>query len=172
MSTLASHHRSWLKSLASRCEVAWQTAVLPAREEGRRRVETRHTVYELADGECVEVIRRDDGSPVSGMQGMRLVGWYYDVDGEPILAQVWRPGARAVLWRPRRSGEPESVIALTSPAFGFVVLGRPAEEQTTRPSLREETPVSGVRPRQPEHPYVEVPVRAPATQSVARVFAL
>ncbi len=170
MSTPMAMHRSWLKDLASRCESAWLTAVLPRADEGRRRIETQRTIYVLEDGECVEVVRRDDGEPVSGMNGMRLVGWYYDVDGEPRNASVWRPGARAILWRPRRTGEPESVIALTSSTFGFVVVGRANDDLTTRPSLSEETPVSGVRPtpsRSTERPAVVA--RAPTTESMARV---
>lgn len=160
MSTPAPTHRTWLKQLASQCEAAWQTAVLPSAEEGRRRIETRRTVYELFDGECVEIVRRDDGAEVTGMQGMRLVGWYYDLDGTPHMAKIWRPGARAILWRPRRNGEPESVIALTSPTFGFVCVGRTHDEMTTRPRI-DDTPVSHVRP--------VVVARTPPAQSMARV---
>ncbi|CAN5205219.1 hypothetical protein BH09MYX1_BH09MYX1_38370 [soil metagenome] len=164
-------HRLWLKELAARCEVAWQTAVLPSSEEGQRRIETRHTIYVLEDSECIEVVRRDDGSPVSSMQGMRLVGWYYDVDGDPRMASMWRPGARAVLWRPRRSSELESVIALTSPTFGFVHVGRRSEELTTRRIELDEAPVSGVRPtpRADELKRPNIAAHHPATQSMARV---
>jgi hypothetical protein len=168
MSTPMATHRTWLKELANRCESAWLTAVLPRSDDGRRRIETQRTIYVLDDGECVEVVRRDDGEPVSGMNGMRLVGWYYDVDGEPRSANVWRPGARAILWRPRRGTEPESVIALTSPTFGFVRVGRPNDELTTRPHLEEATPVSGVRPT-PSAVRPTVVARAPTTESMARV---
>ena len=155
-----SSHRRWLKQLAATFEGTWQTAVLPRCLDGLCRIETRHTVYVFQDGECVETARRGDDSDVKGpMVGMRLVGWYVDLDGEPRMTDLWRPGARAIFWRPRRGPEVDSAIALTSPTFAFLPMKRHEDEVTTRPRVSEVDPISHVRPR----------VRTPAPPSMTRV---
>ena len=155
-----SSHRRWLKQLAATFETSWQTAVLPRCLDGLCRIETRHTVYVFQDGECVEAVRRGDDSDVQGpMVGMRLVGWYVDVEGEPRMTNIWRPGARAIFWRPARGAEAESSIALTSPTFGFMPMKRRDDDVTTLPRVLEVEPISHVRPI----------VRTPSPPSMTRV---
>jgi hypothetical protein len=158
-----SSNRRWLKQLAATFEGTWQTAVLPRRLDGLCRIETRHTVYVFQDGECIETAKRGDDSDVQGpMVGMRLVGWYVDVDGEPRMSNLWRPGARAILWRPRRGLDAESAIALTSPTFAFVPMTRWEDDDvTTLPRVLDVGPDSHVRPI--------VGVRNPPPPSLTRV---
>lgn len=157
----ASSHRRWLKQLAATFERTWQTAVLPRNLDGFCRIETRHTVYVFEDGECVETARRGDDSDVKGpMLGMRLVGWCVDLEGEPRITSLWRPGARAVLWRPR-GHDAESTVALTSPTFGFVRMARDEDDPITLPRGLDAAPESHVRP--------VLPVRTPAPPSLTRV---
>jgi len=146
----ASSRRRWIKRLAATFEGTWQTEVLPRSLDGRCRVETRHTVYVFEDAECVETARRGDDSDAQGpLVGMRLVGWCVDMDGEPSLAHQWRPGARAILWRPRRAHDAESSVALTSPTFAFVRVTRDDDEPITMPGVGEVTTHSHVRPSPP-----------------------
>lgn len=155
-------NRRWLKQLAAAFEGVWQTAVLARNLDGLCRIETRHTVYVFQDAECVEAAKRGDDSDAQGpMVGMRLVGWHIDVDGEPRMTNLWRPGARAILWRPRRSAEAESTIALTSPTFAFMPMARHDDDVITLPHVLDVPPESHVRP--------VVGVRHPAPPSLTRV---
>lgn len=144
----ASSRRRWLKRLAVTSEGTWQTAVLPRSLDGLCRIETRHTVYVFQDAECIETARRGDDSDVQGpMVGMRLVGWCVDIEGEPRITPLWRPGARAVLWRPRRGHDADSSVALTSPTFAFVRMTRHEDDAITVP--RASDTHSHVRPTPP-----------------------
>ena len=136
--------KSWLKALASRSKDAWLTAVRPREHDGFTRIETRRTIYCFKDAVCIEVLRRDyepvDDAPFIGL---RIVGW---VSEEDEVMTGWRPGARAILWRPGAPGEEESAVALTSPSFAFLrVLPREDEDDeqtltTLRRGLRRPPP--------------------------------
>jgi hypothetical protein len=102
---------------------------VPAWLAGETQVETRNTVYRLRDGVCHSVQRHDDASGTrahpADLFGMRLVGWVMrDHAGAPAgpVSLEWQRGAHAVLWRPRRGGEPHSLIALTSATLRFRAL--------------------------------------------------
>src|SRR5579883_1561752 len=115
--------RLYLKDLAARQARLWGTAPVPPCFAGELRIETRNTVYELRDGVCQAASRRER-APVSksnpaSFVGMRVVGWLTREDPQGGLTLDWRPGAYAVLWRPRAQGEEHSAVALTSSTIGF-----------------------------------------------------
>ncbi len=128
--------RQWLKDLAG-------TAIIPLGLEGRQRLETRHTIYIVRDGLCVDIARRncseEDGSETA-MLHMRVVGWLLEVEGQRRLVEKWLPGARAVLWRAADHVRP-SKIALTSPSFGFVMCSQPDVQESDADTTAEWTPV-------------------------------
>jgi hypothetical protein len=115
--------RAYIKKLASHASRTWGSASLPACLAGETRFETRNSVYMLRDGVCHAVARREEASATrthkTDLFGMRLMGWVASNDPSAPLRLEWSRGMHAVLWRPRRSGERHSVIALTSPTLGF-----------------------------------------------------
>jgi hypothetical protein len=123
MEAAVNDRRAYIKTLASRASRVWGSAPLPACLAGETRFETRNSVYLLRDGVCHTIARRDDAGATrthkAELFGMRLMGWVASSDPCAPLRLEWRRGMHAVLWRPRRSGEKHSVIALTSPTLGF-----------------------------------------------------
>lgn len=114
--------RALLKELANSTMGSWAAAHRPPIFDGETRVETRNTVYAFVDGVCCAVTRQD-GTPsptASDFIGMRIVGWLLGGGGQPTVAQAWRPGAYAVLWRQQVVGANLSTFALTSPSTAFV----------------------------------------------------
>ena len=113
--------RSFLKDLAARFGDAWASASRDLGARSDARIETRNTVYQLRDGICFAVARRDRPwrADPTVFIGMRLVGWLAGEDPEAGLMTTWRPGAFAVLWRARSAGEPHSSVALTSKAESY-----------------------------------------------------
>jgi hypothetical protein len=107
---------SFLKDLAARCSDEWTNRKTDDPFHGDARVETRNTIYQFKDGICVSITRRDrpwTADPTVFI-GMRIVGWLAYEDPRAGLVEGWRPGAYAVLWRPRAAGEQHSSVALTS----------------------------------------------------------
>src|SRR5215469_9942676 len=119
-------NRAFLKDLASRSADEWGAKPCPSTWTGETRAETKNTVYQFRDGTCISVSRRDAECRTNpaDLVGMRLVGWLSPKDPDAGLSQSWRPGAYAVLWRPRNREEgpqtPESAVALTSATHTFV----------------------------------------------------
>jgi hypothetical protein len=120
--------RAYLKELAARSARRWSAAPLAPCLVGETRIDTRNTVYHLRDGVCFLVTRREEaGAPrtnPSAFVGMRVVGWLMRDDPHAGITPDWRPGAYAVLWRPRDKGEEHSAVALTSTSLTFRVVAR------------------------------------------------
>ncbi len=151
--------RAWLKELATASDCAWMTRVLPPSLDGRCRVETMRTVYVFVDAVCTEVARRDeDPDHENTMLGMQLMGWVVDHDGDRLVVHAWRPGARAILWRPRAGGERQCQVALTSTTFAFVRARPPRREPPAEraPELRPVPPSALSATR------VDIPMLLPA----------
>ena len=136
--------RAYLKQLAARSARRWSSAPLPASFAGDTRIETRNTVYQLTDGIC-HAVSRQDGAGAGRMHpsafvGMRVVGWLMRDDPHAGITQEWKPGAYAVLWRPREGTEEHSAVALTSTSHAFRAVARvvpqpePAREPARKPS--------------------------------------
>jgi hypothetical protein len=163
--------RAYLKDLAARSARRWSSTPLAPCFAGETRIETRNTVYQLRDGVCYLVTRREDAGVgrmhPSAFVGMRIVGWLLRDDPEAGITHEWRPGAYAVLWRPREVSEEHSAVALTSTSLAFRVVARnvqppplSAQPATTR-SGRISTPPplpfaipprSTIMPRAPSPP--------------------
>jgi hypothetical protein len=148
--------RYYLKDLASRQARLWGTAPLPPCYAGETRIETRNTVYEMLDGICQSAVRRDR-APVSrsdpyAFVGMRVVGWLTREDPQGGLTLDWRPGAYAVLWRPRAEGEEHSAVALTSSTIGFKKAQRTAPPPILRPTPLPPLPIPPVVVSRPPPP--------------------
>jgi hypothetical protein len=150
--------RAYLKELASRSARRWGATPLPPTFAGETRIETRNTVYELHDGVCTRVTRREDAGATrnhpSAFVGMRVVGWLMHEAPRAGISLEWRPGAYAVLWRPREDGEEHSAVALTSSTMAFRQIARttlpPAARTLRLPALaRPPTPVSIIPPPPP-----------------------
>jgi hypothetical protein len=126
--------RAYLKELAARSARRWSAEPLAPCFAGETRIETRNTVYHLREGVCFLVTHREEVAQrkmaPSAFHGMRVVGWLMRDDPQAGITPEWRPGAYAVLWRPRDSGEEHSAVALTSSSIAFRVVAR-----TTPPPL-------------------------------------
>jgi len=147
--------RAYLKELAARSARRWSAQPLPRCFAGETRIETRNTVYLLRDGVCTMVTRREDAgggrAHPAAFSGMRVVGWLLRDDPRAEVVADWRPGAYAVLWRPRAAGEAHSAVALTSSTIAFHVVARslppplpalvpaPARVTPVPPPLRRES---------------------------------
>jgi hypothetical protein len=110
------HPKTFLKQFGTKLGVI---GPLPDESElcGETRLESLRTIYRFRDGECVEVERRHDCTPVDQrLVGMRLVGWLAD---NRLLVRNWQQGARGVLWRPAAGAG--GTIAMTTATFAFVV---------------------------------------------------
>lgn len=120
--------RAYLRDLATELGDQWATAPTPAQLRARLRVETKNTIYEFADGACATVTRRQSGlrSDAADILGMRILGWLWPDDPYAGLQIVWRPGAYAVLWRPRRPHEATAQVALTSASTAVAIVHRPS----------------------------------------------
>jgi hypothetical protein len=131
--------RAYLKELSARSARRWSAQPLPRCFAGETRIETRNTVYLLRDGVCYLVTRREEagaGRAHPGeFAGMRVVGWLLRDDPRAEVCSDWRPGAYAVLWRPRAPDEAHSAVALTSSTVAFRVVAR-----TAPPPLPSPTP--------------------------------
>jgi hypothetical protein len=136
--------RAYLKNLAARSARRWSAAPLAPCFAGETRIETRNTVYQLRDGVCYVVTRREDAGAgrmhPSAFVGMRIVGWLLRDDPEVGITSEWRPGAYAVLWRPREGSEEHSAVALTSASLGFRVVARSVGAQARTPTFRPPAP--------------------------------
>ena len=148
---MADERRLYLKQLAARSARAWGSTPLPACFAGETRIETRNTIYQLRDGVCYAVTRRDDASPgrlhPSAYVGMRIVGWLMRDRPQAGISLEWKTGAYAVLWRPRDTGEEHSAVALTSTSLAFRRIAhavpapaRRVEPETVRPGRRSAPP--------------------------------
>jgi hypothetical protein len=174
--------RAYLKQLAARSARRWSTAPLPPSLAGETRIETRNTIYELSDGICQAVSRQEDAGAgrmhPSAFVGMRLVGWLMRDDPDAGITPEWKPGAYAVLWRPREASEEHSAVALTSTTLAFRAVTRavpsaPAPREATHrpvrsgrlsspPPLPLAIPRSTLLPR-PMTPLAWVPPPPPST---------
>ena len=156
--------RVYLKQLAARSARRWSTAPLPPAFAGETRIETRNTVYQLSDGVCYAIARREGAGPgrmhPSAFVGMRVVGWLMRDDPHAGITQEWKAGAYAVLWRPREASEEHSAVALTSTTHLFRAIAR-----TVPPPLPLAIPRSTLLPR-PMPPSSWVP---PAPSSTTRL---
>jgi hypothetical protein len=134
--------RAYLKDLATRSARRWSSAPLAPCFAGETRIETRNTVYQLRDGVCYLVTRREDAGVgrmhPSAFVGMRIVGWLLRDDPDAGITMEWRPGAYAVLWRPREASEEHSAVALTSTSLAFRVVARTVQP----PALPTQPPAS------------------------------
>ena len=147
---MVDERRRYLKQLAARSARAWGSTPLPPCFAGETRIETRNTVYQLRDGVCYAVSRRDEASPgrlhPSEYVGMRIVGWLMRDAPQAGISLEWEAGAYAVLWRPRDAGEEHSAVALTSTSLAFRRIARamqapvPGSEPATVRSGRISTP--------------------------------
>jgi hypothetical protein len=143
--------RAYLKQLAARSARRWSTSPLPASFAGDTRIETRNTVYQLTDGVCYAVSRQEGAGAgrmhPSAFVGMRIVGWLMRDDPQAGITQEWKPGAYAVLWRPRGAGEEHSAVALTSTSHAFRVVARtvPPPELALRETARQPAAVRSRR---------------------------
>jgi hypothetical protein len=131
--------RAYLKDLAARSARAWGSAPLPPAFAGETRIETRNTTYQLRDGICYAVHRNEDAGQArahpSAFVGMRIVGWLMREDPRSGISLEWRPGAYAVLWRPRaESASEHSAVALTSSSSAFRVVARTVPPPLPQPS--------------------------------------
>jgi hypothetical protein len=128
--------RAYLKQLAARSAGTWAAMHLPSCFAGETRIQTRNTIYKLRDGVCYAMTHRDPSRPpratAEDIVGMRIVGWMTRED--PGMSVSWRPGAHAVLWRPR---EEDDMIALTSTSVDFRQIAR----------VVRAVPSAGARPR-------------------------
>lgn len=133
--------RAYLKDLAARSARRWSNTPLPPCFAGETRIETRNTVYQLRDGVCYLVTRREEAGAgrmhPSAFVGMRIVGWLLRDDPDAGITSEWRPGAYAVLWRPRDASEEHSAVALTSTSLAFRVVARTVQPPplVTQPPL-------------------------------------
>jgi hypothetical protein len=119
--------RAYLKQLAARSARRWSSAPLPPCFAGETGIETRNTAYLLRDGVCYAVTRHAGAAGAmspSVFVGMRAVGWLMRDDPDSGIKQEWKPGAYAVLWRPRLANEEHSAVALTSTSLAFGALSR------------------------------------------------
>jgi len=155
--------RAYLKQLAARSARRWSTSPLPPTLAGETRIETKNTVYQLTDGVCHAVSRHEGASAgrmhPSAFVGMRLVGWLMRDDPHAGIAPEWKPGAYAVLWRPREASEKHSAVALTSSARAFRVVPR---RLSSPPPLPLAVPRSTLLPR-PATPSPWIPPAPPST---------
>lgn len=155
--------RAYLKQLASRSARSWADAPLPPAFAGETRVETRNTVYRLYDGICYAVTRREEAAPArtnpSAFAGMRLVGWLMRDDPRAGISLEWKPGAYAVLWRPRGESEEHSAIALTSTTLLFRTVARsvPPPLPARANSVRPPTPLPPPPPSMTRLHFSDVP---------------
>jgi hypothetical protein len=144
--------RSFLKDLAARCSNDWSERKTADPFRGDARVETRNTIYQFKDGVCVSITRRDrpwTADPTVFI-GMRIVGWLAFEDPRAGLIASWRPGAYAVLWRPRAEGEQHSSVALTSATNVYELKpGAPPVRRSVPPPLPPAARASSVPPPPP-----------------------
>jgi hypothetical protein len=121
--------RAYLKQLASQSARRWSATPLPSSLAGETRIETRNTIYQLRDGVCYATVRREGVGAgrvhPSAFVGMRVVGWLSREDPQSGVTPEWRPGAYAVLWRPRQPNEEHSAVALTSTSHALRAVARP-----------------------------------------------
>jgi hypothetical protein len=143
--------RAYLKQLAARSARRWSTSPLPPSFAGETRIETRNTVYQLTGGVC-HAVSRQEGAGAGRMHpsafvGMRLEGWLMRDDPHSGIALEWKPGAYAVLWRPREASEEHSAVALTSTSHAFRVVARtvPPPEASLRETARNPVPARSRR---------------------------
>jgi hypothetical protein len=161
-------HRAYLRNLAMELGDEWAQGASPPAMRARLRVETRNTIYEMNDGACASVTRRQDGkrSDPADIIGMRLLGFLMPDDPYAGLQLVWRPGAYAVLWRPGRGGEATAQVALTSATTAVATVHRVLPPAPKRMSIPPPLPAiatpSGMR-------RVSTPPPLPAAASIARV---
>jgi len=143
--------RAYLKQLAARSARRWSASPLPASFAGETRIVTRNTVYQLNDGVCYAVSRHEGAGAgrmhPSAFVGMRMVGWLMRDDPHAGITLEWKPGAYAVLWRPREASEEHSAVALTSTSHAFRVVARavPPPEMVPREKPRAPVPVRSGR---------------------------
>lgn len=161
--------RAYLKDLAARSARAWGNSPLPPVFAGETRIETRNTTYQLRDGICYAVHRNEDAghgrAHPSAFVGMRIVGWLMREDPRAGISLEWRPGAYAVLWRPRaESASEHSAVALTSSSSAFRVVARTVPPPLPQPSRQSAPPPAVQTLRLPVAPVV---VRPPTPPSFA-----
>jgi hypothetical protein len=128
--------RVFLKTLAHKSAEAWASSPVDPALRGETRIETRNTIYQLRDGVCVGVTRRTSNgwrADPTVFIGMRVVGWLAYENPRAGLAPAWRPGSYAVLWRPRRTADIHSSVALTSATLAFEKVSPP--KKSTPPPL-------------------------------------
>lgn len=142
--------RAFLKQLATRSADLWARAVQFGTFQGESKIVTRNTIYQLRDGVCVGVTRRDGDfrSDPGVFVGMRMIGWLAYDDPRAGLMQSWRPGAYAVLWRPRAANEEHASVALTSASLAYETI--PREPLPIRRSAPPPLPArAAMRPQPP-----------------------
>lgn len=141
--------RTYLKDLAARSARTWGTTPLPPAFSGETRIETRNTTYQLRDGVCYAVHRNEDAGQgrahPSAFVGMRIVGWLSREDPRAGISLEWRPGAYAVLWRPRADSTEHSAVALTSSSSAFRVVARTVPPPLPQPARASTPPPAPVR---------------------------
>lgn len=157
--------RAYLKDLAARSARAWGNTPLPPAFAGETRIETRNTTYHLRDGICYAVHRNEDAGQgrahPSAFVGMRIVGWLMREDPRAGISLEWRPGAYAVLWRPRGDSAEHSAVALTSSSSAFRVVARTVPPPLPQPS-RPSAPPPAPSVRMPPPPLVARPPTPPS----------
>jgi hypothetical protein len=145
--------RAFLKSLAQRSADAWGAAAPEGALRGETRIETRNTIYQLRDGVCIGITRRESHgwrADPTVFIGMRVVGWLAYENPRAGITAAWRPGSYAVLWRQRRAKDVHSSVALTSASLSF-------EKADGAPKKAAPPPVP---PRKTSGPAPLAPVRA------------
>lgn len=156
--------RAYLKDLAARSARAWGNSPLPPAFAGETRIETRNTTYQLRDGICYSVHRNEDAGQgrahPSAFVGMRIVGWLMREDPRAGISLEWRPGAYAVLWRPRADSTDHSAVALTSSSSAFRVVARTVPPPLPQPSRSSAPPPAPARV--PPPPLVARPPTPPS----------
>lgn len=158
--------RAYLKDLAARSARAWGNAPLPPAFAGETRIETRNTTYQLRDGICYAVHRNEDAghgrAHPSAFVGMRIVGWLMREDPRSGISLEWRPGAYAVLWRPRADSAEHSAVALTSSSSAFRVVARTVPPPLPQPPSRSSAPPPPPSVRVPPPPLIVRPPTPPS----------
>jgi len=115
-----------LKKLLERDGARWLAAPVLPELRGTTHLHTPRKVIQLDDGVCSCVFMRDTGELFADpIIGMRVAGWLWD--GQKTLADAWRPGACAVIFRVI-DARGNASVAMTSPSFAFFYAGnRPVE---------------------------------------------
>lgn len=128
---------SWKRWFMVQVAKAFAGPTAPGAPRGESTLVTRHAVYVLRDGACVDVCA-PDGGPHEGaptLLGMQLVG-FVAAAGD-ALSTRWRMGDHAVLLRRSAAADVGPTVAITSRSR-FLVAGRlaVAEAAPSAPTLR------------------------------------